>query len=244
MLRDIGRPLKLMTPQKSKMSARDGKASKKDLDKLREANKDIREFENAEDDKNNLAQKIHVKKHRDATDAKKSMETINEEVIAYHKAKNTRLILKTQERPENLSFKLQAAQQGAREIHPILAMEVIEERQEREERHQLEEALMPAATPAGDSSKKTSKDRPRHKSRDRSNPPTGSKPPASASKEPKTNSGKHRRASPHTNKERHLEEDGDDDIIEFEEMAIREKAKERERAGERERARQMERAKR
>ncbi|KAF7894305.1 hypothetical protein EAF00_007819 [Botryotinia globosa] len=235
------------------ISARGRKASKKELDKLRKENNDIGEFETAEKDKNDLAQETHVKKHRNATDAKESMETKNEEVIAYHRAigyvlatKETREVAKLLLQPSgsstgttrNPSSTQNRPLEGKPESELVFSARLRNE--ENDERRQREKAPMPAATPAGDGSKKTSRDRRRHGSRDRSNPPTGSKPPASASKEPQRNSGRHRVPSPHTNKERHLKEGDTSDSIEVEEMAIKKKANERER----ERVRQMQRAKR
>lgn len=201
------------------ISARGGKASTKDLDKLREANKDIRDFESAERVKNELAQESHVTKHRNATDSKKSMEKKNAEVVDYHSAKRSahaaREAAKHLLQPsgsstgstQNLS---NAGDGNGTQIIPLVGKPGHERvlgtrlRNEERVRRQLEEATTPAATPAGDSSKKTSREKPRHRSRDRQNPPTGSKPPVSAPKEPQRNSGRHRRSSPHTDMERNF----------------------------------------
>ncbi|TGO63066.1 hypothetical protein BOTNAR_0105g00260 [Botryotinia narcissicola] len=260
---------------KNFISARGRKASKKELDKLRKENKDIGEFETAEKDKNDLAQETHVKSHRNATDAKESMEKKNEEVIAYHKAIDHALFAKEKREAAKLLLQPSGSSTGSTrnprnagdgngtqnrplvgklESKTVLNTRLRNEEDERHQREQREQrekatmlAAMVAATLASDSSENTSRDRPRHGSRDRSNPPTGSKPPASASKELQRNSGRHRVPSPHTHRELHFDAKGKDDdesvdIVMFKEKASREKARERERA--RERARQMERAKR
>ncbi|THV43858.1 hypothetical protein BGAL_0854g00010 [Botrytis galanthina] len=205
------------------ISARGGKASKKDLDKLREANEDIRDFESAEKVKNELAQESHVTKHRNATNAKKSMEEKNAEVIAYHSAKRSAHATKEIRKAAKLLLQPSSSSTGSTQnpsnagdgngtqIIPLVGKPDDDRvlgtrlRNEERQRRQFEEATTPAATPAGDSSKKTSRDRPRHRSRNRPNPPTGSKPPASAPEEPQRNSGRHRRSSPHTDMERNFD---------------------------------------
>ncbi|TGO13700.1 hypothetical protein BTUL_0065g00350 [Botrytis tulipae] len=189
---------------KNFISARGGKASKKDLDKLRKENKNIPAFEEAEKVMNDLAQEDHVKTHREAEGAKTMMEE-EPEVVEYNMAVKS---LRDNEETNKAKKLLHQPKPRKRKPDEKLRFSKHSWDLEKDRGYQPMKAPTPSPTPADDSSKKTTRGRSRDGSRDRSEPQTSSKTPASASKEGKTNSGKHRRASPHTDMERDINNTG------------------------------------
>ncbi|KAF7925395.1 uncharacterized protein EAE97_010476 [Botrytis byssoidea] len=185
------------------ISARGGKASKKELDKLRNENKNIPAFEEAEKVMSDLAHEDHVKTHREAEGAKTMMEEVPE-VVEYNMAVKS---LKDNEEKNKAKKLLPQPKPRERKPDEKLRFSKHPWGWEKEEGYLPMKAPMPSPAPTGDSSK-TTRGRSRDRSRDRSEPQTSSKTPASAPEKPKINSGKNRRVSPHTDKERDINKTG------------------------------------
>ncbi|KAF5867790.1 uncharacterized protein Bfra_006988 [Botrytis fragariae] len=182
-------------------TARGPKGSDKEVKKLREIEV-VREFEKAEKDMNELAHKEPVKTHREATGAKKTMEEGNPEVVEYNMAKESLKADKETNKAKKSLPQPSASSKRSTPNHPKVPW--VTERAP---------VRVPAqAPPSAGNVPNTPRGRSRGGSRDRSDPRTGHKLPASASKndERKINSGKHRVPSPHTEAELHFKDDGVD----------------------------------
>lgn len=198
------------------VKARGRKASKQDLDKMREG-KYVKEFEEAEKTMNKLADEERVKTHREAKETKKRMEEKNLEVVQYIMAKQS--LESNKETNEAKKSLLQPSDSSTGSTrNPSNGGDGNATQTRPRTRKAKEELDFPTKAwrnspkpqdffdnllPAADKGPKKTR---REGSRDRSAPQTDSKSSASAFKEsePKRNSGKNRRASPHTDMERNM----------------------------------------
>ncbi|TGO25783.1 hypothetical protein BPAE_0072g00020 [Botrytis paeoniae] len=214
--KDVDKFIKLRGP--------DASASK--LKKLKEIEV-VAKFAEAEKRMNKLADRTNVTKYLRAKEAKKRMEENNLEVMQYNMAnqslkknKETDKVQKSLPQHSGSSTRSTQNQSNAGDGNGT---------QTRPRRRKAPEELNypqgdwrglrapqnffgDQLPPAVDNPNNTPRDGSRGRPRDRSDPQTGSKPSASAPKnvEPKINSGKHRRASPHTDKERDIGNKGVD----------------------------------
>ncbi|KAF7885437.1 uncharacterized protein EAF02_003946 [Botrytis sinoallii] len=199
------------------VKARGRKASKEVLDKMREG-KYVKEFEEAGKTMNKLADEEHVKTHREAKETKKRMEEKNLEVVQYIMARQS--LESNKETNEAKKSLLQPSGSSTGSTRNSSNGSDGNGRQTRKAEEELKfpkkawgkgppkpEDFFDNLLPAADKGPRKTR---REGSRDRSAPQTDSKSSASAPKEiePKRNSGKNRRASPHTDMERNMGKKG------------------------------------